>query len=65
MKNAEKSEIFDEKWGFSRIYLTGRGFRLKMIGDRGGESRVVEDFIGFRRFPGFMSLWGFLGFKGF
>ena len=29
MKNGEKSEIFDEKWGFYRISLTGRGFGVK------------------------------------
>ena len=36
MKNGEKSEIFDEKWGFCRISLTGRGFWSKIVGDRVG-----------------------------
>ena len=35
MKNGEKFKIFDEKWGFWRIYLTGREFRIKMVGGRG------------------------------
>ena len=35
MKNVEKSEIFDEKWGFPRIWPTGCGFWSKMVGDRG------------------------------
>ena len=47
MKNGEKSEIFDEKWGVLRIFLTWGGFWSKMVGGRGGgESRVVEDFMG-------------------
>ena len=36
MKNGEKSEIFDEKGGLSWIYLTGRGFWSKIVGDRVG-----------------------------
>ena len=37
MKNEEKSEIFDEKWGFCGICLNGGGFWSKMVGDRGQE----------------------------
>ena len=37
MKNGEKSEIFDGKWGFQRIYLACRGFWLKTGGDRAGD----------------------------
>ena len=47
MKNGEKSEVFDEKWGFHWIYLTCRGFWSKIVGGRVGEERVLWGFMGF------------------
>ena len=47
MKNGEKLEIFDEKWGFPGIYLTCRGFWSKIVGGRRGEGRVLWGFPGF------------------
>ena len=47
MKNGEKSEIFDEKWRFPRIYPTCRGFWSKMVGVRVGWGEGFGDFPGF------------------
>ena len=59
MKNGEKLEVFDEKRGFCRICLTGRGFWSKIVGDRQGRGRFFDDFSGF--YEVLPEKWGFQG----
>ena len=66
MRNEGKLEIFHEKWGFHRISLTGRGFWVKMVGDRvGGGGGFLMIFLGFMRFQrkngGFRVCWWKIG----